>query len=103
MRGQLRRDVITGVAEKVAGLLKRLVYIDAMVPDGESAWDVMSAHLPATMLNAIQQTVATGRWLALAWRLLRQRSPWPEVTAQPFNQLNALHLRDPLAAALPCS
>ena len=32
--------VITGVAEKAARLLKRLVYIDAMVPrDGESAWD----------------------------------------------------------------
>ena len=80
--------VITGVAEKAAGLLMRLVYIDAngLPHDGESAWDVMSAHLPASMLNAIRQTVATTgegwRWPGAPVRT--DGVPWPEVTAQPF-------------------
>lgn len=97
--------VITGVAEKSAGLLKRLVYIDAMVPrDGESAWDVMSAHLPAAMLTAIRQTVATAgegwRWPGAPVRT--DGVPWPEVTAQPFKTAETrLTLCDSLAAALP--
>jgi pimeloyl-ACP methyl ester carboxylesterase len=97
--------VITRVAAKAAGLLRRLVYIDALAPrEGESAWDLMSASLPASALNAIRQAVATAgegwRWPAAPVRT--DGVPWPEVTAQPMKTSETrLSLRDSRAAALP--
>ena len=99
--------VITGVAESAAGLLKRLVYIDAMVPrDGESAWDVMSRALAGIHAERDPADGCDRRGrLALAWR--SRASGWRTLagsdSATLQNSGNALGPRDPLAASLPRS
>jgi pimeloyl-ACP methyl ester carboxylesterase len=97
--------VITGVAEKAAGLLRHLVYIDGMVPhDGESAWDMLAASLPESALNGIRQVVASagGGWSLPAGPVRTDGVPFPEGTAQPIKTFESrLTVRDPQAAALP--
>jgi pimeloyl-ACP methyl ester carboxylesterase len=97
--------VITGVAERAAGLLRRLVYIDGMVlRDGESAMDLAAAVMPASTVAAINEIVATAGkgWFIPASPVRSDGVPSPLATPQPIKTFETrLTVRNPQAAALP--
>ncbi len=97
--------VISGVAEQSAERIKHLVYIDAFVPhDGESLWDIFAAHLPAPVLEAMNQAI---RDVGEGWRLPPPAKrtdgvDFPEGTPQPIKtMMQGLTIRDRKAALLP--
>jgi pimeloyl-ACP methyl ester carboxylesterase len=97
--------VITGVAERAAGLLLHLVYIDGMVlRDGESAMDLAAAVMPASTVAAINEMVATAGkgWFIPASPVRSDGVPCPLATPQPVKTFETrLTVRNPQAAALP--
>lgn len=60
--------VITGVADRMPGRIKRLVYLDAVVPnDGESLISSAPGHdekMMARVRGALSATAADGEWMA---------------------------------------
>jgi pimeloyl-ACP methyl ester carboxylesterase len=97
--------VITGVAEKAAGQLRHMVYIDGMVlRDGESGWDLLAENMPESALDAARQVIATAGkgWFLPAGPVRTDGVPFPEGTAQPIKTYETrLTVRDPQAATLP--
>ncbi len=88
--------MITAVAERIAGRLRHLVYVDALAPrHGESALDVTPPTRREEILE-LARTHGDGVWVP-------HRGPGPH--AAPGHPLATLlepvHLADPVAAALP--
>ncbi|HEU4322687.1 MAG TPA: alpha/beta fold hydrolase [Roseiflexaceae bacterium] len=88
--------VVTGVAERVPERLRRLVYLDAMVPeDGQSMLDVLGP-VAAEHLRALVQSQGDG------WLLPLPPGAPERLTPHPFACLTQpLPLRNPAARLLP--
>ncbi len=88
--------VITGVAEKVAERISKLVYLDAFVPeDGQSVTDLIGPEVTAFALQAVE-TYGEG------WKFYGANPTDPRFTFQPAKTfLEKLNLSNPQAAGLP--
>lgn len=87
--------VATGVAERIPERIKRLVYLDAWVPqDGQSASDLIGPAVSAGMLQMVN-TYGNG-WL------IPHNLADPRYSFQPLQTgLQKLPVKNPLAAQLP--
>jgi pimeloyl-ACP methyl ester carboxylesterase len=101
--------VITAVAERVPGRIRRLVYLDASVPtDGESNDDVIGASM-AAQLRALAMSAGEGWKVPPAAYVTERLSghplrPWIEahLTPHPLRPFaEPVRLRSTEAAALP--
>ena len=101
--------VITGVAERVADRIRRLVYLDASVPrDGESNDDVIGPAM-AAQLRASAMAEGDGWKVPPAPYVLQRLSGHPlrewvtaRLTPHPLRPFaHPVRLRSPQAAALP--
>jgi pimeloyl-ACP methyl ester carboxylesterase len=100
--------IITAVAERVPRRIRRLVYLDASVPqDGESNNDVIGATM-AAQLRSSAMSGGDG-WRVppadyVVARLPERLQPWVEerLTPHPLRPFDdPVHLASPAAAALP--
>jgi pimeloyl-ACP methyl ester carboxylesterase len=97
--------VITGVADRLAGCIARLVYLDAVVPSSGESWS--SGHAPDTQVQRRQAIAETGgippadpalfglQGEDAAW-LQRRQTPQPGGVYD-----DPLHFDEALVAALP--
>ncbi len=99
--------VIGGVAEKIPEHLRRLVYVDAFVPqNGESLWDMLVAYLPPSTIQGLSQVISNAGdgWCLPAPAKRSDGVDFPEGTPQPSRtMMQPLALRNPEATVLPRS
>jgi pimeloyl-ACP methyl ester carboxylesterase len=88
--------VITGVAERVPERLRRVVYLDAVVPlDGQSLVDVLGPDVEQKMRKVVDERGDGSR-------LPANREGNPRMTDHPFATLTQrLTIQNPAAVALP--
>ena len=88
--------VITGVADRVPDRIKRLVYIDALVPnDGESASSIVGN---SDFINKMIK----GDYIVPAW--VKPDQPLPHDVPQPLKTFkDAIVLKNPAARKLPAT
>ncbi|MCP5101390.1 MAG: alpha/beta fold hydrolase [Chloroflexi bacterium] len=87
--------VITGVAEKAAERISRLVYVDTAVPqNGQSWFDILGPEITQTML-AVAEKKGGG------WRIPLLSNP-PRHQPQPLKTVtDKLEINNPAAARIP--
>ncbi len=89
--------VITGVADRVPDRIKRLVYIDALVPaDGESVMTIFGNR------NDFLKSMTKGDYVVPAW--VKPDQPPPRDVPQPLKTFTELILlKNPAARKLPAT
>lgn len=88
--------VITGVAEVISKTIKKLVYVDAMLPnDGDSVMDISGPEMAS---HFIEEVKLHGE----GWRVLPRNATDPRKSAMPLLAfMQAIEMKNPQVSTIP--